>query len=268
MRCCAKTATSRKEDCWNWQRGIARSKPDLGRTTRNSAQSAVGPRGNRSCSQILDSRIQLGSSNRSFGHEKSLICSEVIDSPNSTTVAHTCFEGGNAEVDIANLIAITHDPAGLTCHLRKEVAMLDTAFTSHPSGTGPMSESTKRVGRASKTGWGIEGKEAAPAALAFTGSKSTNHARKIAAPAAPAPAPSAGSARSCRRAHRGHRRWRAVRGGGSADFELRLRLRLSELRHHSACEIAIDSRNVREGHTAYRKRLSSIGSPIRGRFSQ
>ena len=54
------------------------------------------------------------------------------------------------------------------------------AFTSHPSGTGPMSESTKRVGSASKTGWGMEGKAVAPAALAFTGSKSTNHARKIA----------------------------------------------------------------------------------------
>ena len=47
-------------------------------------------------------------------------------------------------------------------------------------GTGPISESTKRVGRASKTSWGIEGKAAAPPALAFTGSKSTNHARNIA----------------------------------------------------------------------------------------
>ena len=52
--------------------------------------------------------------------------------------------------------------------------------TSHPSGTGPISESTKRVGRESKTCWGMEGNESAPAALAFTGSKSTNHARKVA----------------------------------------------------------------------------------------
>ena len=36
------------------------------------------------------------------------------------------------------------------------------------------------MGRASKTGWGMEGKAVAPAALALTGSKSTNHARKIA----------------------------------------------------------------------------------------
>ena len=54
--------------------------------------------------------------------------------------------------------------------------MSASAFTSHPSGTGPMSESTERVGRASKAGWGMEGKAVAPAALAFTGSKSTNHA--------------------------------------------------------------------------------------------
>ena len=51
--------------------------------------------------------------------------------------------------------------------------------TSQPSGTWPISESTKRVGRESKTCWGMEGKEFAPSALAFTGSKSTNHARKI-----------------------------------------------------------------------------------------
>ena len=58
--------------------------------------------------------------------------------------------------------------------------MVDNAFTSHPSGTWPISESTKRVGRASKTSWGMEGKEVCASALVFTGSKSTNHARKIA----------------------------------------------------------------------------------------
>ena len=36
------------------------------------------------------------------------------------------------------------------------------------------------MGRVSKTAWGMEGKEVAPAALAFAGAKSTNHAWKIA----------------------------------------------------------------------------------------
>ena len=54
--------------------------------------------------------------------------------------------------------------------------MSASAVTSHPSGTGPMSESTGRVGRASKAGWGMEAKAVAPAALAFNGLKSTNHA--------------------------------------------------------------------------------------------
>ena len=52
--------------------------------------------------------------------------------------------------------------------------------TSHPSGTGPSSESTKTGGEGVEDGWGMQGKEVAPAALAFTGSKSTNHARNIA----------------------------------------------------------------------------------------
>ena len=45
---------------------------------------------------------------------------------------------------------------------------------------GPMSESKNLVGSESKTSLGIVGKDVAPAALVFTGSKSTNHARKIA----------------------------------------------------------------------------------------
>ena len=39
------------------------------------------------------------------------------------------------------------------------------ARTSHPSGAEPISESTKRVGRASKIAWGMEGKEDRAAGL-------------------------------------------------------------------------------------------------------
>ena len=59
--------------------------------------------------------------------------------------------------------------------------MLGIPPTFHPPGTGPMSgiDEVDRQG-IEDIAWGIEGKEAAPAALAFTGSKPTNHARKIA----------------------------------------------------------------------------------------
>ena len=85
-------------------------------------------------------------------------------------VHRRCQKGGphrKAEFDPARGIQIASKAA-------------ETTFTSRPSGIGPISESTKREGRASKTFRGVEEKEAAPAVLAFTGSKSTNHARKIA----------------------------------------------------------------------------------------